>query len=60
VATQPIYLYGDTANFVLNLARSRISDLVQTPVGQPLANPDPGLQFTQQGGSTLLRELNPD
>ena len=56
----PTYIYGDTANFALNLARSRVDDLVQTPAGQPLATPDPGLQFTQQGGAALLSELNAD
>ncbi len=60
MATLPTYIYGDTANYVLNLARSRVDDLVQTPAGQPFDVTDPGRQLTQQGGAALLRELNPD
>lgn len=60
MATLPTYIYGDTANYVLNLARSRVNEIVQTPAGQPISGGDPDLQLTQQGGSALLAELNPD
>lgn len=59
MATQPTYIYGDTANAVLNTARSRVSDLIITPVGSPTGS-DPDQQFTQVGGGTLLAELNTD
>ncbi len=59
MATQPIYIYGDTANAVLNTARSRIDDLILTPAGSP-TGVDPGQQQTQVGGGTLLAELNDD
>lgn len=59
MATQPTYLFGDTANAVLNTARSRVNDLIQTPSGAPTGS-DPGLQETQVGGGALLTELNED
>ncbi len=59
MATQPTYIYGDTANAVLNTARSRVDDLILTPAGSPTGT-DPGQQKTQVGGGTLLAELNPD
>jgi hypothetical protein len=59
MATQPTYLYGDTANAVLNTARSRVNDLILTPPGSPTGS-DPGQQLTQVGGGTLLAETNPD
>lgn len=59
MATLPTYIYGDTANAVLNTARSRVDDLILTPAGSP-SGADPGQQFTEVGGGTLLAELNPD
>ncbi len=55
----PTFIYGDTANAVLNTARSRVDDLILTPAGSPTGS-DPGQQQTQVGGGTLLAELNPD
>jgi hypothetical protein len=60
VATVPLYTFGDTANAVLNTARSRVDDLILTPIGAPAPGSDPGLQQTQVGGGTLLTELNTD
>jgi len=59
MAAVPQYLFGDTANAVLNTARSRVDDLILTPSGSP-TGADPGQQLTQVGGGTLLAELNPD
>lgn len=59
MATQPTFIFGDTANAVLNTARSRVDDLILTPAGSP-TGVDPGQQLTQVGGGTLLAELNPD
>ena len=59
MATLPTYIFGDTVNAVLNTARSRVDDLIQTPAGSPSGS-DPGQQFTEVGGGTLLAELNPD
>jgi hypothetical protein len=59
MATVPLYTFGDTANAVLNTARSRVDDLILTPAGSPVGA-DPGQQLTQVGGGTLLAELNPD
>lgn len=52
----PSYIYGDTPNAVLNLARARINDLLITPAGSPSGSGD--LQTTQVGGGTLLMELD--
>lgn len=59
MATVPTYIYGDTANAVLNTARSRVDDLILTPAGSPSGS-DPGQQQTQVGGGNLLAELNDD
>ncbi len=59
MATFPTNVFGDTANAVLNTARSRVDDLILTPSGQPVGA-DPGQQLTQVGGANLLAELNPD
>lgn len=59
MSTFPSYPFGDTANAVLNTARSRVGDLILTPGGSP-TGADPGQQLTQVGGGTLLAELNPD
>lgn len=59
MATGPAFIYGDTANAVLNTARSRIDDLILTPAGSP-AGTSPGLQDVQVGGGNLLAELNAD
>ncbi len=59
MATQPAYIFGDTANAVLNTARSRVNEIILTPAGAPVGA-DPGQQLTQVGGGTLLTELNPD
>ncbi len=59
MSTQPTYIYGDTANAILNTARSRVNDLIQTPVGAP-TGADGGQQLTQVGGAALLTELEAD
>src|SRR5579863_587817 len=59
MSTQPQYIYGDTANAVLNTARSRIDDLILSPGAFPTGS-DPGQQLTQVGGGNLLAELNDD
>ncbi len=59
MATLPVYIYGDTANDILNVARSRVRDLMLTAQGFP-GGADPGEQFTEVGGGTTAVELNPD
>lgn len=59
MATVPTYIYGDTCTAVLNIARSRVNDLILTPSGQP-TGADPGQQLTEVGGGTLLQQLNAD
>lgn len=44
----PAYIYGDTVQSCLNVARSRVDDLLITPAGSPAG---------QVGGGTLLRTL---
>lgn len=60
MASSPVNIYGDTANAVLNTARSRIDDIILTPAGAPVSGSDPGLQLTQVGGGNLLTETNAD
>lgn len=50
----------DTATSILNVARSRINDLIVTPPNSPSQTPDYDLQYTQVGGSNLLREVQDD
>lgn len=59
MATLPVYIYGDTANDILNVARSRVNDLMLSPQGFP-GGSDPGEQFTEVGGGAAAVELNAD
>ena len=60
MATQPVYIYGETPNTILNIARSRVNSMVLTPSGFP-GGSDPGSQFNEVGGGdSLSTELNPD
>jgi hypothetical protein len=59
MATLPVYIYGDTANDILNVARQRVNELVLTAQGFP-GGADPGQQFTEVGGGPQAVELNAD
>lgn len=54
MATLPTYIYGDSCTAVLNAARSRVDDVIQTPSGSPSGST---LQDTEVGGAALLRQL---
>lgn len=61
MATAPVYIYGDIANDILNVARGRVNELVMAGQGYPSTS-DPGQQFTEVGGGTVevtVRQ-NPD
>ncbi len=55
----PVNIYGDIPNDILNIARSRLSDMILTPQGYP-GGSDPGAQFTEVGGGTINVGVNPD
>jgi len=59
MATVPQFIYGDTANSVLDLARVRVNELLLTPQGFP-GGSDPGSQFTEVGGGPQSTQTNPD
>lgn len=57
MAALPTYIYGDTCTAVLNIARSRVDDLLITPSGSPSGA---ALQDTEVGGAALLRQRDQD
>ncbi len=60
MAASPVNIYGDVINNVLNIARSRVNDLILAPGGYP-GGGEAGMQFTEAGGgSNLSTDLNPD
>src|SRR5579872_5792968 len=59
MATLPVYPYGETANQILNTARIRVNEKLDSPQGYPGAS-DPGKQFDEVGGGIQSLEQNPD
>ena len=59
MATNPVNIYGDLPNDVLNIARTRCNELIRTPQGYPGAT-DPGAQFNRVGGGYQSPGQNPD
>lgn len=59
MATLPSYIYGDIVNDVLNVARTRVNDMLLTGQGFPGAT-EPGWQFNEVGGGTEAAGTNSD
>lgn len=57
MAAVPIYPYGDTANQILNLARTRLASEIMANTGFP-GGGDNGRQFDEVGGGPSAPELD--